>query len=629
MSNTRKIKAPLRDEAALIDGLAQALAYYRVSTSEQANTSFDEDGFSIQAQREASLRKASDIGATVVDEYVERGKSARTTDRPRLQELLKRIKEDPDIQYVIVHKLDRLARNREDDVTLGLLFAKCGVRLISATENIDETPSGRLVRGIMSDIAEWYSANLSEEAKKGLRKKVEVGGTPGKAPLGYDNVRLKIKEQGKDIGVVAVNEANGPIITQMFHWYDSGTYTLSDVTDEANREGLRLPATKNLPERPVQIQTVQRILRNRYYAGWVTYNGVEYKGEHTPLIDEATFERVQALLTARNLNKDKSKKRPHHLKGNIFCGRCGRRLGITAPTNRHGTQYIYFYCLGHQKDKNGCPQAYVPVGVVEDAVHDYWRQVHIPTERIQALRQLVIADFAGKHAEGQQEITRQEARIRTAERQQQKNKDAYYADAIGLEEFKADQARFRGEIVAARSVIDKLSVELDGITRSLDEALLLVEDPQRLYEAMPDGLKLLLTQAVFEKLWIVDEGVAGADLTSAFGELLTMEARIAWNEQHEEEPDTYHRTETSLTGPLTDLGTSWARLQAERPYGPLPVDGLEDPQGQNERTLAPGEGDKGSNVLHLVGLAGFEPATSGTQSQHAPKLRYSPRTTRV
>jgi site-specific DNA recombinase len=605
MSNARKAKAPLRDSAALINGLAQSLAYYRVSTSEQANTSYDEDGFSIQAQREASHRKAADIGATIVDEYVERGKSARTTDRPELQKLLKRIKEDPDIQYVIVHKLDRFARNREDDVTLGVLFAKLGVRLISATENIDDTPSGKLVRGIFADLAEFYSANLSEEAKKGLRKKVEIGGTPGKAPLGYDNVRLKIREQGKDIGIVAVNDVAGPIVTRMFHWYDSGTYTISDVTDEANREGLRLPATKNLPERPVLTQTVQRILRNRYYAGWVTYNGVEYKGEHTPLVDEPTFERVQALLTARNLNKDKSKKRPHHLKGNLFCGRCGRRFGITAPTNRHGTTYAYFYCLGHQKDKNGCPQAYVPVGVVEEAVADYWRQVHIPTDRIQALRQLVISDFAGKHAEGQQEIERQEARIKTAERQQKKNKDAYYADAIGLEEFKADQARFRAEIVAAQNAIDARSVELDGITRSLDEALLLVEDPVRLYQEMPEGMKLLLTQAVFEKLWIVDEGVSGADLTSTFGELLTMEARIAWNEQREDEPDTYHRTEPSLIG----QGTSWARLQAERPYGPIPMDSYAGPQGQHERTRAPWEGDTGSNLLHLVGLTGFEPAT--------------------
>lgn len=64
--------------------------------------------------------------------------------------MLTRIAEDPDIKYVIVHKLDRLARNREDDVQIGMFLAKHGVKLVSATENIDETLGGKLVHGIMA-----------------------------------------------------------------------------------------------------------------------------------------------------------------------------------------------------------------------------------------------------------------------------------------------------------------------------------------------------------------------------------------------------------------------------------------------------------------------------------------------
>lgn len=350
--------APTRSEAATVNGLAQALAYYRVSTAEQANTSYDEDGFSIQAQREYAQRKATEIGAVVVDEYIDRGKSARTANRKELQALLKRIAEDPDIQYVIVHKLDRLARNRADDIELNLFFAKHGVRLVSVTENIDDSPTGKLVHGIMSDIAEFYSANLGEEAKKGLRKKVEYGGTPGKVPVGYRNARDL--RGGKNIGIVVVVEAEAAIIRRLFELYDTGLYTLSDLADEANHLGLRMQATKTLPERPVLTQTVNRILRNAYYVGRVTYNGVEYPGDHAAIVDEALFDRVQALLTARNLCKDKSKARPHHLKGNIFCARCGRRLGITAPTNQRGQTYAYFYCLGRQRTRTPARKATYP-----------------------------------------------------------------------------------------------------------------------------------------------------------------------------------------------------------------------------------------------------------------------------
>ena len=605
--NKRIVSTPARDAAATIDGLAQALAYYRVSTTEQANTSYDEDGFSIQAQRECVGRKAGEIGAIVVQEYIDRGKSARTADRPELQALLKRIKDDPDIQYVIVHKLDRLARNRADDIELNLFFAKHGVKLVSVTENIDDSPTGKLVHGIMSDIAEFYSANLSEEAKKGLRKKVEYGGTPGKAPIGYRNARDL--RNGKNIGIVTVVEAEAAIIRRLFELYDSGLYTLSDLADEANHLGLRMAATKTLPERPVITQTVHHILRNPYYAGFVTYNGAEYSGGHEAIIDEPLFDRVQALLAARNLNKDKSKQRPHHLKGNIFCARCGRRLGISAPTNDYGTTYGYFYCLGRQKDKNDCQQGYVPIGQVERAVRDYWTRVHLPKERIAALRQAVLESFTGKHAETEAEITTQRARIKKAERMRQKNKDAFYADAIGLEEFKADQARFKAEQRAAETIIAKLSVEVDGILTSLDEVLSLLEQPQALYEAMPEGMKQLLVQTVFEKLWILDDKVAGAELTEPFGEVLTLEARQAWTERaitpgEASGSTTYQRGVDEFDRLLADLEAAWPRLQVERPYGELPVD-----LALQSKNSAPPEGARSSDLHHLVGLTGFEPAT--------------------
>lgn len=566
------------------EGLACGLAYYRVSTSRQANTSFDEDGFSIQAQREYCQRKAAELGIQLIDEYVDRGKSARTADRPALQAMLTRVKEDTDIQYVFVHKLDRLARNRQDDVQIGLLLAKNGVRLVSCTENIDDTPSGKLVRGIMADIAEWYSSNLSQEAKKGMLKKAEFGGTPGKAPLGYVNTRLKITELGKDIGVVEVDETCAPIITDCFKLYDSGLCTLSDVTAYANDRGLRMPPTKRLPARPITIQQMHSLLHNRYYSGWVTFSGVEYKGQHPALIDEATFDRVQALLAARDLNKDKSRKRPHHLKGRLFCACCGRRLGIVVPTKTYnGRAYAYFFCLGRQVDKSNCPQGYLPVGDIEDAIRAYWAELRIPTERIAALRQVILDEFAGKHAQGQSEIARQRQRLIELEQRRKKAKAAYYGGALDLEEFKREQETIRHGTQAADDIIRRWSVELDGIQRSLDQALALVANPQVLYDALPEELKAQLVQAVFDKLWVFDTAVVGCELTDAFAELLTLEARLVLAEKRQSPADngatagsdgatTYLRRRTAAPTIFSSLADAWERPCVERPRGPLPID---------------------------------------------------------
>jgi site-specific DNA recombinase len=351
------------------------------------------------------------------------------------------------------------------------------------------------------------------------------------------------------------------------------------------------------------------MLHNRYYTGVVTYNGVEYRGDHEPLIDEATFERVQALLNARNLNKDKAHQRPHHLKGNLFCAMCGRRLGIVVPKNRFGTSYPYFYCLGRQTDKASCTQGYMPVGLVERSVRDYWTRVRIPTQRMQAMRQVLLEDFAAKHVNDEAEIARQRTRIAQLEKARKKNKDAYYADVIELDEFKADQERIRREIAGAERAIAKLGVEVVSLTRSLDDALSLLDDPQGLYDQTPEGLKTLLVMTVFEKIWIMAGDVVGAELTEPFAELLTLEARMALvaaqaqNEpQTDEQPDageTYGRTRHAVPASLRALEADWSGLHVERPRGSLPVDS----KNPRPRKVA------GSNLHHLVGLTGFEPAT--------------------
>ena len=131
------------------EGRVTAVTYQRVSTKEQATTGGRDEGFSIPAQREANRRKAEALGARVVAEFVDAGESARSAKRPGLQQLLDYIATHQ-VTYCIVHKVDRLARNRLDDVDIHRHLIDAGVQLVSATENIDETPSGMLLHGIMS-----------------------------------------------------------------------------------------------------------------------------------------------------------------------------------------------------------------------------------------------------------------------------------------------------------------------------------------------------------------------------------------------------------------------------------------------------------------------------------------------
>jgi site-specific DNA recombinase len=408
-------------------------------------------------------------------------------------------------------------------VQIVLALRQAGATLVSATENIDETPSGTLLHAIMAAVAEFYFGNLALEAKKGMLKKAEFGGTPGPSPVGYRNTRDRV--DGKDIGVVVLDKPRASHIRWAFKTFALGQHTLRQLTDELTDRGFTMPATVRLPERPASNQAVHKILHNRYYLGRVTFSGVEYAGRHEPLIDEPTFQLVQSLLDSRNLARDKPQTRPHPLKGTIYCGRCGRRFGIVYA-NGHGGQYPYFYCLGRQQHPSACQQGYVAVDRVEAAVAQHWDRYRLTDEQRRELRPAVLELFRTQTAGADREIASQQARITAIRHDQQKAKEAYYHDAMTIAEFKEEQQRHTRDLAAAEMIIQRHLASLESIESGLDELLKLTTDPVAFYEAAPDNIKRMLLQAVFEKIWIIDEQVVGADVTRPFAEVLTIEAQL-------------------------------------------------------------------------------------------------------
>lgn len=307
----------------------RAVTYLRVSTSEQANKGGQSEGFSIPAQRDANKKKARSLGAVVAKEFVERGVSGTSTNRPALKAMLRYLEEEQgNVDYIIVHKIDRLARNRADGVAINAKFDEFGVRLVSTSENIDQTPGGLLIHGIMSSIAEFYSKNLSNEVTKGMNQKVRSGGTAGKAPLGYLNTR--IYETGVEARTVEVDPERSPLVQWAFERFAEGNISVADLTDELAARGLTTVPTRLYPSKPVSKRYIHAMLSNKYYLGILTYCGVEYPGNHEPLISQNLFDRVQQTLNSRRQG-ERRRKHDHFLKSTAWCGDCGSRMILQKP----------------------------------------------------------------------------------------------------------------------------------------------------------------------------------------------------------------------------------------------------------------------------------------------------------
>ncbi|MFV0309211.1 MAG: recombinase family protein, partial [Desertimonas sp.] len=373
-----------------------AVSYLRVSTKEQAERGGRDEGFSIPAQRQGNLRKAHDLNAVVIEEFVDAGESAKSADRPELMRLIEYVKTHP-VAYCIVHKIDRLARNRADDVTIHLALKDAGVMLVSATENIDETPSGMLLHGIMSTIAEFYSRNLATEVAKGLGQKAKAGGTPNKAPIGYLNTRHR-DELGRDVRGIALDPERAPLVKWAFEAYATGNYSTIRLHQELADRGLTTVPTPKRPAKPLALSSVHRMLANPYYKGDVTFRGARYDGAHEPLVTPEVWYRVQNVLTAHNVSGDKTQTHDHYLKGSLYCGDCGSRLIVSNNKNRHGNVYPYFVCGGRHSKRTDCTRQAMLIDRIETAIEDYYRQVQIPAHIITALRHMLTEQFDDLHA---------------------------------------------------------------------------------------------------------------------------------------------------------------------------------------------------------------------------------------
>jgi site-specific DNA recombinase len=602
-------------------GAKRALIYLRVSSQGQVDTDYDPEGISIPAQRAACIKLAKELGALVADEYVEPGRSAKELDkRPVFQEMRRRVLKDKDVDYVIVYMFNRAFRNAADTAVVKREFRKAGARLVASNLFLDDTPESDMIEGILSYVDEYRIKADGKDIAYKMGEKAKKGGTISGAKFGYKNVRIEL-EDGRKVADVVLDEERSPYVKQMYELYATGRYGYYDIQEMLTERGLKTRAisgpTLNRPAGKISIHSIGRILTDHYYCGWVTYDGIEYKGRHPAIISEQLFERVQRVLHGERGGGTRNRIHKHFLKGRLWCNRCGKRL-LLAQANGNGGTYLYFFCIG-RNDKT-CNLPYLRVdGIigVEDAVSRHYESERLSEDFCGEAGNLV--ESALKDEQAGNDRVRRDLSKRLV---QLGAKEDALMDLVGepdwpREKLNARMQAVRRERAGVERQLSDIRTTLDAGREIFTHGVQLLSTPRALYDAGSEVVKGVLTKAIFTKIYLdADEHrratVTAHELAEPFDALSA--AQQAWQRrQADDKAATSDNLSATLTGrkALVHNRGGGSLVEATAPVGR--VAGL----------LASVFEDCGSSKANVVELRGIEPRTYALQRRLTSQDRAS------
>ncbi len=341
------------------------------------------------------------------------------------------------IDALVVHKLDRLARNLEDHAAIRATLRKLDVHLVSVTEKFERTPSGQLIEGIIASLSEFYSGNLALEIRKGQQQKLKSGWWPAKAPIGYRNIRTEGERREARI---EVHPEHGPLIREAFEFYTTGEWPLTALQAHLTERGLR-PRSGQLSRARLAIT-----LANPFYIGIMRWQGVDHPGKHEALITSDLFDHVQEVLALKG-HQGRQRRNDHPLRGLLRCGECGSRLCFTVAKGR----FKYFFCLGRQRNTASCNQPHLPVEDVERLVDTIDSAAVLPTDLWVALDTALDREVEARVAASSGTSRKRRSTTSIGCRQVAPGCWTHaFAGAIGLSDFQVRQSAIQGATRASQ-----------------------------------------------------------------------------------------------------------------------------------------------------------------------------------
>lgn len=452
--------------------------YIRVS-------SHDQDELSPDAQIRLGLDFAKQNDIYIPKDYifVESVSGRKVKNRHEFQRMIALAKspEHP-IDVVIVWKFSRFARNQEESIVYKSMLKKDKVDVISISEPLVDGPFGSLIERIIEWMDEYYSIRLSGEVLRGMGEKALRNGYQFSPPLGY-----KAVGHGEPY---IINEEEFQIVQYIFEQFDLYNKDYTSIARSLNSMG-RITRRGNLFE----ARTIERILKNPFYYGLVSWNGSSFIGTHEVRLSEDQFQaRMDKIRKSYKPDRRHSISTCRHwVSGILKCGYCGSSLSYNGRNNRVPGFQCYKYAKGIHDSS-----CFISEKKVLSAVSDYFEsllhgadfQYRSRTPQNNARnseRELLIREL--------EKISAREQRVRAA-----------YEDGIDtLEEYKSNRQRLALLKSDLNSQIDALKsdpVEPPSRTEALhriQSVYDIINSPAADYEAKGTALRSLVESIVYDK----------------------------------------------------------------------------------------------------------------------------------
>ena len=331
----------------LLNGKTDVCLYMRYSSDKQNDQS-------IEGQLRDLISYCNANNYKITSVYVDRAISAHAsmTKRPAFQQMLSDSSHHI-WKTVLVWKLDRFARSREDSAIAKMRLKKNGCTVESAKENISKNPEGIILESLLEGMAEYYSAELRQKVTRGMRESAlkgkHMGGT---TPLGYKS----------ENGILTIDPATSHIVEEAFRLYAEGT-SVADICRQFDEKGYRTSRGAKFNK-----SSFNTIFRNERYIGVYHYDGIRTENAVPAIISKDVFDTVQKRLAKSAQAPARGKAKVDYLlAGKIFCGHCGAPMVGESGHSKTGRVYNYYTCSSRRRGKN-CDKKPLPKDLIEDIV---------------------------------------------------------------------------------------------------------------------------------------------------------------------------------------------------------------------------------------------------------------------